>query len=539
MSFGARLCWRIGLSACAIAAKESFPMKFSRVAFLAALLPALGCCAQMQPPITVSMRQPLTTSQNYFVNGDSVHSAPCGPTGTSICAAGNDSNTGLSSSSPWLTLQHALNFILSNVDVAGHGVAINLAHVSSANYAAECAQGPFIGTSVISIQGDSTAPTAVTIIDPAGGAGLEIKDGCTLDLNNVAFADAPTHNASHHIIVGATGNAGHLDYSGLTLGALPAGSQISVGALGQITALGSLTYTGGAIAGLSVSGSGQMAFNSQTVTMSGTPAYSTAFLVETDGGDIEGVSPSTFSGSATGPRCLILGPVNIANGANPNSVFPGSANCVPNTFVGTIAVPTGSSYGYGAAGQPLVAGGGSGSPNTYATAAQMRTFTEQGLTLLNVLIASNSPTLSDTNSFTSTYDDYEIVFDNIVPTLNKVGLVCQVHSGGAFQSTGYLNIAGGTTTGIDLTSGAATIFNGAGTGLSGDARLHNANSTSVNKWWNFDGVDWYLTASRVRSAVPGGVWNGGQGAIDGFQCEATRGSISSGVIKIYGRRNAP
>lgn len=283
------------------------------------------------------VRTALTQTTNFYVNANPSASAVCGPSGNLNCAAGSDSNSGASPNFPWLTLQHAFNVISSSVDTAGNTVTVNLAHGSSSNYAAACAQGgPWIGTSVIQVSGDSTAITAVTIVDQALGYGLQVKDGCTLQINNFAFADAASHNAAGHIIVGGSGNAGHLDYSNITLGSLTTGTQMQAGFMGSISAVGTLFVTGGAPNMLEVSGSGTIQFDVNNVNIPSALAYSLAVGVMLDSGQII-ATPSTFTGSGvsgtTGPKCLVSGVANMG-GYDPNGVFPGSTNCTPNTVIG-------------------------------------------------------------------------------------------------------------------------------------------------------------------------------------------------------------
>jgi hypothetical protein len=92
-----------------------------------------------------------------------------------------------------------------------------------------------------------------------------------------------------------------------------------------------------------------------------------------------------------------------------------------------------------------------------------------GPKLLNTLTASNSATLSDTTSFTNAFNEYDIVFENIVPATNAVACQLQVNSGGV-QATNYSTNAlrFTSTTGFDnpttyIPCGptAAATFNGA------------------------------------------------------------------------------
>lgn len=149
---------------------------------------------------------------------------------------------------------------------------------------------------------------------------------------------------------------------------------------------------------------------------------------------------------------------------------------------------------------------------------------------LGTLTASNSASLSFTG-FSASYNDYLITFDNLVPVTNGQALNLQVHSGGSYQAATYLNAAGGATGAISLTP-AAAVDNTAGAGLSGHIYIHNVNSTSVNKF--VIGLTAYRDAAAIVNSSPNGYWNGGQGAVDGFQILFASGNISTGTVKIYG-----
>lgn len=197
-------------------------------------------------------------------------------------------------------------------------------------------------------------------------------------------------------------------------------------------------------------------------------------------------------------------------------------------------------FPYEATSQPL----GQRTRNIYAKdmaayfAAKAVSNSEQGSTLLAVVVANNSSVLSDTTHFTSAYDDYMLVIDNLVPANNQVEPQLQIHSGGVFQSTGYVNGAGGATTYVSLSSGNATIYNGAGMGYSTVLWLKNVNSAAVNKFVEIPRGVWFTGSAAASSAAPFGSWTSGQGAIDGFQIMMSSGPIATGSIKIYGLRNA-
>jgi len=159
--------------------------------------------------------------------------------------------------------------------------------------------------------------------------------------------------------------------------------------------------------------------------------------------------------------------------------------------------------------------------------------------LLNTLTAASSATLGDTTSLTSTFRDYEIVFDNIVPGTTTVTLEFQVHSGGTFQATSYLSSTFGTNGTATILANAATTFiplthttvTTGNSGVSGTIRLYGpVNGGTFSKYvtgntTSFNGA--------ILATIVSGTW-GTVTAIDGFQILFSAGNIASGTVKIYG-----
>ena len=161
-------------------------------------------------------------------------------------------------------------------------------------------------------------------------------------------------------------------------------------------------------------------------------------------------------------------------------------------------------------------------------------------TLLATLTASGSGTLSDTTHITSSYADYKLVFSNLVAATTGSSCELQVHSGGAFQATGYIENAftqsANTVVGItnvttffplcNLTSQTTNA-----PGMSGEVIIFNPSSSAVHPitgfiQYNGSGVTFPWTIS--------GYWNSAA-VIDGFEFTYSAGNISTGTIKIYGR----
>jgi len=161
---------------------------------------------------------------------------------------------------------------------------------------------------------------------------------------------------------------------------------------------------------------------------------------------------------------------------------------------------------------------------------------------LATLVASDSPSLSDTTNFIADYDEYEIVFENILAATNNVDFQMQVHSGGAFQTADYVAGAGildssyafaSSTTHIQLSGGGNRVSNAANKGLSGSLRINGVNGGGHKKIWG-----------RAINSAPGAVnniqfvgeWTGGVGAITGVRFQMSSGNIAAGKIHIFGRK---
>lgn len=320
--------------------------------------------------VNAPVRKQLTANANYYVNGNSSSTAICGPAGISTCAAGSDSNDCLTPATACLTLQHVYSIVNASTDMASNFiVTVYLAHnAGTQNYRLACALGPAIGSSVnLFVRGDSSAPTATVIQPPSGAAALAIKDLCTIDIHYVAFADNATNDGAGFIQVGTSGNAGHLDIGDVTFGGMTIGTKVSAGYLGTIAFTGVSTDSGNAPIAFAATHGGVIDFSIFTVTVSGTPAYSTAYAYIAFGGSML-FTNTTFSGSATGSRCLVQGPINT-NNWNPNSVLPGNTNCSLSQYVGSIAIPSGTTFAYGSSGQCLTSGGSATTFNAWTNCA--------------------------------------------------------------------------------------------------------------------------------------------------------------------------
>lgn len=158
--------------------------------------------------------------------------------------------------------------------------------------------------------------------------------------------------------------------------------------------------------------------------------------------------------------------------------------------------------------------------------------------LLNTLTASNSSSLNDTTSFTSSYNEYELVFENFSTSVSGQ-IYLQVHSGGVYKTTtGYLgslhNVDSGTgsSNNNELTGAIALSTPDSVSSFCGTMTVYKPTSTSGNKTWM--GIFGYYDSSKFHGVRAGGFWNSTP-AVDGFQIAHSAGILVAGTLKVYGR----
>jgi hypothetical protein len=235
-----------------------------------------------------------------------------------VSTTGSDSaNTGLTAASPFATIQHALNYIANNVDLAGLIATIQLA---DGTYSAGVLMTqPFVGggPANVVINGNSVTPTNV-VLSTSGVCLQATGSGVGFSVQNLKM----TSSAAHCILIQFAATI--LCGAGLVFGTATSGFHITSNTNGQIFIQNSYAITGGAQAHIFTQLSASSYESSGiTVTLTGTPAFSVAFAEVIDGSLIaQGV---TFSGSATGVRYLasLNGTINT-NGGGAN-YFPGNS----------------------------------------------------------------------------------------------------------------------------------------------------------------------------------------------------------------------
>ncbi len=258
----------------------------------------------------VATRELLTAARTYYVRTD-----------------GSDTNNGLADTSggAFATMQKALD-VVGTLDLSIYDVTVQ---VGAGTYTAGVSlSGAFVGAGAVTLRGDPTTPT------------------------NVIISTTGSH------CISASGDGAHLNVSGFKLQTTTSGSCLSAGKGARISVTGAIEFgtcatyhcaadasnidltsisykiSGGAgVHFASVSGANISAVNC-TVTLTGTPAFATAFAYATSLSMVVSLL-MTYSGSATGKRYDISG----------NSVvntFGGGASALPGGTAGSTA--TGGQY---------------------------------------------------------------------------------------------------------------------------------------------------------------------------------------------------
>jgi hypothetical protein len=220
------------------------------------------------------VRTKLLTNQTYYVS-----------------TVGNDSNTGLTTGSSFLTIQHAIN-VSAALDTSIYNVTINVADGAYAPGTIFCYN--LIGSGTVTITGNAVTPTNVSI----DGGFQKSSAGTTYYINNLQVYKAASSAAYGIVaILGAV-----IYFSGVDFGS---GLSYHIGILqgGDVECNGNYTISGGAICHIYIFGAAASVVT-KTITISGSPNFSAAF-VYLDRLGLAAINGNTFTGSATGIRFYV------------------------------------------------------------------------------------------------------------------------------------------------------------------------------------------------------------------------------------------
>lgn len=250
-------------------------------------------CMQLSAPVPPAAREFLNANRTYYVRTD-----------------GNDSNDGLSDSAggAFLTVQRALN-VCKTIDFGGYTVTIQ---VRPGTYTGAIEVPIMVGqgsASDLIILGDETTPGSV-VFSVAGNDVLKVSNNALVSVRGVTL----TVSSGSHVAMRAIG--GTIQFQNVRFGAGGIVHILSESA-GKIFATGNYTVAGGSGQHWVSRTNSYIETATRTLTLSGTPHFSTSFAAVYDGTIF--CDDMTFSGSATGQRYICgLNGVIFTGVAGPN-----------------------------------------------------------------------------------------------------------------------------------------------------------------------------------------------------------------------------
>ncbi len=248
-----------------------------------------------------------------------------------VSPSGNDANPG-TVGAPFLTIQAAINYIYRELDLNGWGVYINLAagtYSGTVYVAGRPVGAPAWWGTPVNIVGNPAAPAShhITLADDSQNL-VSVINGAGLFLQGVKLSHTGTPGGLPNLAFAAM--AGWIVIDRCEFGAAPGtqlyAHQARVETLPtdyQRTGAAAYTVSGNARHHAVSLDGGFVILHGSTVTLSGSPAFSIAFVHSESGGRIDAVNTSFVNG-ATGSR-YYSGPGGyIITGGGGANYFPGN-----------------------------------------------------------------------------------------------------------------------------------------------------------------------------------------------------------------------
>ncbi|TPK18051.1 hypothetical protein [Mesorhizobium sp. B2-5-7] len=257
---------------------------------------------------TLARREVLTANRTYFV-----------------LTTGSDSNTGLvnSAGGAFASIQKAID-VASALDLSIYAVTIQCGTGTGGTTALNLKS--FVGAGPITLQGDTVTPSNVTIAatsaNPISAANVRGKWIVTGFKVTAATSGYGINVTSSQVDIGV------IDFGAC------ATAHINVEQGAIATFLNNYTISGASTRHWFVTSGALIQCVSKTVTLTGTPAFSSGFLIASNAGGAL-ISGNTFTGSATGTRYV----VSFNSWAN---VAGAGASYLPGNAAGSTA--TGGQY---------------------------------------------------------------------------------------------------------------------------------------------------------------------------------------------------
>ncbi len=234
---------------------------------------------------------------------------------------GSDVNDGLGNSSTgaFLTIQRAVDVVATQIDPGPYAVTIQIADGTYApvELRANLSAPSFLqGTGQFSLKGNAATPANVVVSGTSANPILAVNAGVW------TVQDMALQTTTAGTCLNVQGMS-FVRFQNLRFGAT-ANAHISTRNGGVVQAGGNYAIVGGAAHHLLALNNSTILIDAVTVTLTGTPAFSSEFAQVYSGG-LASVSSVTFSGAATGNRYLATGNGVIYTNSAGATYLPGNA----------------------------------------------------------------------------------------------------------------------------------------------------------------------------------------------------------------------
>lgn len=270
---------------------------------------------------TCASREVLTADRTYYVRTDGNDTACTGLTNAAYVSGSYPQNCG------FLTIQKGVDTVAA-LDVVTYTATIQ---VGNGTYTSGITLKSPLGSGTLNLLGDTTTPSNVNISTTSANAISSVAQPARWNVGGFKITTTTSGSGISAIQNSAITVSGKMEFGAVAAYHLYAAQN------GTVSFVADYTISGGAAVHWAVSDGGLVQCNVRTITLSGTPAFSTAFALASRSGIIQSIS-NTFSGSATGPRYNVQSTAIIdVNGAG-TTALPGNA-------AGTGTNPGASPYG--------------------------------------------------------------------------------------------------------------------------------------------------------------------------------------------------
>lgn len=379
---------------------------------------------------------------------------------------------------------------------------------------------------------DLPAATTITgaelleVVQTASGVGLSAQVSLTQAIASIG--GLPTGGGTGNLLVKTSGTSYAAAFTSIINGSVGiVGTALVTGAFGVV---GTAQFTGA----FNVVGTAQ--FTSSAFNVVGTASFTGVH-------NVVGTTQITGSLTAVGTSNFTGGPF----GVQATATFTGIVNVVGTTIITGSLLQNGTTLHTG-----TFILGSQGAGLLQSSATGVVSATTAPFILLNTLSPSAIASVADTTSFTTTYKNYLITFENVTPANNTTTFQMQVATTGVafISAASYISMAMVNVSSVVVTDTSTTALLLSGTrattalqssalyGLNGFIRLTNPAGTVARKAIvgevSYIGAGASVATTTLAQAVVNGIFDGNSNAITGVNFLFSAGNIATGVIKIYG-----